>query len=181
MNITHYAVLQVSENASVEVINAAWKALQRKFHPDSGAGDADMSKLVNHAHDVLTDPKQRAAYDQEIAAQRQFEAFTQTSRGRHPFQATNWNNNGYSTGAAYPDPMYGTERPEQVRPETVEDYFRMGMSNAGFSELAQDLSQGMTEQVIGLIYHRLSPALREPFLKVVNQYRSVHQQKRRAG
>ncbi len=191
---THYCVLQVAENASIEVIHAAWKALQRRYHPDGATGDADMSKRINHAHDVLSDPKQRTAYDQEIAAQRQFEAatqgFSQAGQHRRPFNSGNWANYaaGYSTHgggfsqAAYPDPMYSEEHEDGAAPQTVEDFFRMGMSNAGFHELAHDLSKGMTEQVIGLIYHRLSPPLREAFLRVVNQYRSANTgDKRRAG
>ena len=61
----HYAVLQVSSNAEPEVIQAAYRQLARKYHPDRHpevAATEWMQKL-NTAYTVLSAPRQRATYD----------------------------------------------------------------------------------------------------------------------
>ncbi|MEW6182970.1 MAG: DnaJ domain-containing protein [Bacillota bacterium] len=60
--IDYYEILQVSPNASREVIEAAYKRLARIYHPDLG-GDSEKMKLINEAYDILGDPQNRAAYD----------------------------------------------------------------------------------------------------------------------
>lgn len=68
MKTTFYELLGVDPAAPVEVIDAAWKALARKFHPDRSKhpGAAEMMKRINEAHDTLADPKRRRAYDLTI-------------------------------------------------------------------------------------------------------------------
>jgi curved DNA-binding protein CbpA len=67
--MTHYEVLQVSRLATREVIEAAWKILMRQHHPDKG-GDPKRAQLINEAHDVLSDPRRRAAYDLTILTEK---------------------------------------------------------------------------------------------------------------
>jgi hypothetical protein len=61
----YYAILQVDPRAEPEVIEAAYRRLSRKYHPDvdgrPGAGHR-MAEL-NEAYEVLSDPGRRAAYD----------------------------------------------------------------------------------------------------------------------
>ena len=61
----YYEILQVSPRAEPDVIEAAYRRLARKYHPDLNPGvDAlqQMSEL-NRAFDVLNDPRKRAEYD----------------------------------------------------------------------------------------------------------------------
>jgi DnaJ-like protein len=63
-----YRELEVDPAASRETIDAAWKALLKRHHPDRSAdrdGAPLKAKRLNQAHDVLTDPVARAAYDLE--------------------------------------------------------------------------------------------------------------------
>src|SRR5215469_12918379 len=68
-----YEILQVDPGVEPEVLEAAYRRLARKYHPDvsaAGAGDRRM-KEINAAYAVLSDPLRRAAYDrrrQEVAA-----------------------------------------------------------------------------------------------------------------
>ncbi len=62
-----YAILQVAPHAEPEVIEAVWRRLSKKYHPDvNKAPDADeRMKAINHAYDVLRDPTERARYDRK--------------------------------------------------------------------------------------------------------------------
>lgn len=61
-NVDYYSILQIIPQADSEVIQVVYRRLARKYHPDAN-GDADKMKLLNEAYAVLSDPKQRAAYD----------------------------------------------------------------------------------------------------------------------
>ena len=65
-----YSVLGVDESAEIEVINAAHKALAKKYHPDTFQGDKKFAeeklKNINSAFDVLSDPQKRKQYDEEL-------------------------------------------------------------------------------------------------------------------
>ncbi len=58
----YYKILAVDFQAELEVINAAYKALVKKYHPDKG-GDTEKIKDINESYDHLSDPKRRAKYD----------------------------------------------------------------------------------------------------------------------
>lgn len=69
-----YEVLQVSPNADPEVIEAAYRRLSLKYHPDRNADDAAATRrmqAINTAYDRLRDPARRAAYDCARQAGRQ--------------------------------------------------------------------------------------------------------------
>lgn len=57
-----YRILQVDPGAEVDVIQAAYRVLARRFHPDHAGDDAAMKRL-NAAWEVLGNKTRRAAYD----------------------------------------------------------------------------------------------------------------------
>ena len=64
-----YAELEVSPNATTPTIDAAWKSLMKRNHPDlGGARAAERTVRLNIAHDWLADPVRRARYDEELRA-----------------------------------------------------------------------------------------------------------------
>lgn len=66
MKISHYDVLQVSPQASGEVIGAAYRQLQARFAVLVEGGDDEARNqliFVEEAYAVLGDPARRAAYD----------------------------------------------------------------------------------------------------------------------
>lgn len=64
---THYERLGVAPTASSEEIRAAYRAVARRLHPDTGSatGEAEMA-AVNEAWRVLSDPGRRALYDRSL-------------------------------------------------------------------------------------------------------------------
>lgn len=66
----HYAVLGVRRDAEFTVIEAAHRALLKRYHPDRNPGDAkaaDRAKAANAAFDVLKDSDARARYDRTLS------------------------------------------------------------------------------------------------------------------
>lgn len=58
----YYEILEVHPNASGPVIDAAYRAIAKSIHPDSG-GATRLMQMVNEAYSVLRDPVERARYD----------------------------------------------------------------------------------------------------------------------
>jgi hypothetical protein len=66
-----YRILQVDPSADPAVIDAAYKRLARKYHPDLNRGDLaaeDQMKRINEAFRVLGKPHLRAEYDGRTGA-----------------------------------------------------------------------------------------------------------------
>lgn len=63
----YYVILQVDPRAEPEVIEAAYRRLSRKHHPDvSEEADAGRRmRELNEAFEVLSDPARRRAYDRQ--------------------------------------------------------------------------------------------------------------------
>ena len=66
-----YETLGVSRNSEPEVIEAAYRALMKKYHPDLWRGDPaaaeTRAKQINEAFATLRDPMRRRAYDRRHA------------------------------------------------------------------------------------------------------------------
>lgn len=65
---TLYQLLQLDPSAEPEVIDAAYKRLALKYHPDRDKTPEAVSRMqaINEARRILSDPDLRARYDQSI-------------------------------------------------------------------------------------------------------------------
>ena len=64
--IDFYELMQISPNAEAETIQRVFKMLAARHHPDNPeTGDAEKFVRLNQAHQILSDPESRAAYDLE--------------------------------------------------------------------------------------------------------------------
>jgi curved DNA-binding protein CbpA len=107
-----YKVLQVDPEAEDEVIEAAYRRLARKYHPDVAPGPDAQERMVriNQAWEMLRDPVRRASVDRA-----RMRASTQAARvTAADAQARTAGTEGarYTPGPAYrrpaPDPARGT-------------------------------------------------------------------------
>jgi curved DNA-binding protein CbpA len=69
-DVDYYAILQVDPHADLEVIQAAYRRLAAKYHPDTNPAPqaTEMMKALNAAFDVLSHPEKRKTYDLTRAA-----------------------------------------------------------------------------------------------------------------
>ena len=121
---TLYEVLEVSENASAEVIEKAYKVLVKKYHPDlqspeNRPASEKRMKEINEAYDILGDEAKRRQYDEKLSAQREMEKQQQNQqsqrRQEQPPQYQNMQSNGVNQN---------TRRPDQVAYRRYEDMQR---------------------------------------------------------
>lgn len=61
-----YAILGLEREATEDEISKGYRLMARKWHPDKNPGDVmaqAMTRKVNQAHDILTNPVKKRAYD----------------------------------------------------------------------------------------------------------------------
>lgn len=66
--MNYYKILEVDKDASPEVIEKAYKALVKKYHPDLQESNLkseseEKIKLINEAYEILSNPNSRSEYD----------------------------------------------------------------------------------------------------------------------
>ena len=87
----YYKILQVAPDASTEVIQMAYKALAKKYHPDLNPGQEEAAqekmKDVNEAYEILSDKDKRWQYDQIYYRQEKTEQKTSYSAPEPPKSA----------------------------------------------------------------------------------------------
>ena len=82
--MTHYDSLKVPWDAPPEVIDRAYRALMKKYHPDRNANREEsvrMTQIINASYHVLRDPVKRHAHDEWIKSKL---AESQQSRRENP-------------------------------------------------------------------------------------------------
>lgn len=66
---THYETLNLPRDASIKDIKKAFRKISVGSHPDKYPNDSQKAKLfikANNAYQILSDPKQKSAYDSSI-------------------------------------------------------------------------------------------------------------------
>lgn len=65
----YYRILEVSPSASFEVIKASYRALAKKYHPDTQTSSNTGKTMadINEAYETLSNPQSRKEYDQQYS------------------------------------------------------------------------------------------------------------------
>ena len=92
----YYEILEISENASQEIVEKAYKTLAKKYHPDLQQGDLkkeyeEKLKTINEAYEVLSNIDRRKEYNQVLAVARK-KAEEQTGVTNNQIYKSNSNN-----------------------------------------------------------------------------------------
>lgn len=77
----YYTILQVNRYAEPEVIEAAYRRLAAKYHPDVNRAPeaAEKMKRINAAYDVLSSPEKRRQYDLRLGVEGRGRLWSQPS------------------------------------------------------------------------------------------------------
>jgi curved DNA-binding protein CbpA len=69
--MNYYVVLGIAEDADVDTIRSAFRALARRYHPDAGPGSSTIEfQRVLEAYETLSDPERRRIYDSQLQVSR---------------------------------------------------------------------------------------------------------------
>ena len=134
--IDPYKVLQVDPDAEPEILQAVFRRLARKYHPDVMPGPEGEARMIaiNAAWENLGDPQKRAAYDRErarreaAAAARDVATATTAARSAGPSRPPSGPAPGSRPGPG-PRPTGAGVPPRG--PETVSRDWSSGRSSAG--------------------------------------------------
>ena len=66
--VNFYELLRVASDASTEDVNAAYRRVALRVHPDQG-GTEGLFRLIQQAWQVLSDPGSRAEHDRQLASE----------------------------------------------------------------------------------------------------------------
>ncbi len=126
---TLYEILEVSENASQEIIERAYKTLAKRYHPDLQENKdkkkaEEMMKKINQAYDVLGDRVRREEYDKELQAKREQMQKEQLEKQKQQIYREYNNQNKYSNNK---QPEQKTEKQDNAEEQvfkTFGEYFK---------------------------------------------------------
>ena len=130
---THYDNLQVTQNASIEVIRAAYKSLAQKWHPDKHPNNKEYAErimqIINEAYAVLSDPTKRKEHDewihqqQEIIEENLTENTTEKYNHGSRYDSEPASNNKQEHESSYKQEQTTNSKPEGNIPNTSKNFF----------------------------------------------------------
>lgn len=112
LNLNYYEILEITQDASQEVIKAAYKALVKKFHPDNINRKRDENRTIeeiNMAYEVLSNPEQRKIYDMNLSKKK-----IEVERRSESYYDKPDNKAGETSNNEYDDKIYGDLIAESV-------------------------------------------------------------------
>jgi len=137
-----YKTLQVDPEADPEVIQAAYRRLAQKYHPDltPDVPGGERMTAINRAWEILRDPGRRAAYDLERQASRRSTISRETGAASAGSQSGAGEPTRPSGGRAGKRPGSGSSAPI----EEVSGNWTSGRSNVGggYDPASMGMAQG---------------------------------------
>jgi len=139
-SVDPYKVLQVDPEAEDEIIQAAYRRLARKYHPDVAPGPEAEARMaaINAAWDRLGDPIARAAFDRERAVRIAHAAEVARQAAGRPAA-------GPATSHAPAPPPAGAPRPATPPPpdEVSRDWSSGRSSQGGGYDASMRAAEGL--------------------------------------
>ena len=144
----YYEILEVSEKASPEVIEKAYKALVKKYHPDLQPDDKKQEaenriKEINEAYDILSNTDSKSKYDEQFNRQRVIEDQRKYDQTKNNYQNnTNNSKSSITNQKSTISKNYSQQniqkkiikKPKIYNEETIENYDLQNQFNKAINE-----------------------------------------------
>ena len=142
---TLYEILEVSENASAEVIEKAYKVLAKRYHPDLQAPEDKAKaekkmKEINEAYEILGDEAKRKEYDNKLSLERQAEKERNKLKEEANAQYNKNNINEQQSYQNYGQPYYNGQN------HTYNDYQKPINNNTDYEENLRQREEAFKNQ-----------------------------------
>ena len=122
--MNYYVVLGIAEDADEDTVRSAFRALARRYHPDTGDGSSIVEfHRVREAYETLGDPERRRRYDRQLRDSRVRRLMVRESRVSRPDL----------------EPPFGARRASFGYPSTRVTMTRSGFFDDIFEELFASL------------------------------------------
>ena len=141
----YYDWLEISRNASPEVVEKAYKTLVKKYHPDLQEGEnkqqaEEMIKKINEAYSVLSDETKRKQYDETIKestiSKEDYDRLQQELNNMRRQSTTNDNHNTSNVAN-----MQSTENEKQEQNIEYQQQLENARKKAYYDAYIQDLKR----------------------------------------
>jgi curved DNA-binding protein CbpA len=117
--MNYYVVLGIAEDADEDAVRTAFRALARRYHPDTGDGSSIVEfHRAREAYETLGDPERRRRYDRQLRASR-VQPFVVRELG---------------VSRPFPEPLFGSRQASFGFPST-----RVTMTRSAFDEVFEEL------------------------------------------
>lgn len=176
MGKNYYKILQVDSEASLEVIEKAYKALAKKYHPDlqeeaQKAVASEKLKEINEAYEILSNPQTRAQFDSTLSntqiSKEDFDKiYMQNQQLQHELnnfkQNANSNNSqaDYSTSSnldttaknlAYQQELEYQSQLQAARERAYHDAYIQDLKNRGYKIKYKKTPKDIFKNIIALV------------------------------
>ena len=145
----YYQILEISENASPEIIEKAYRVLAKKYHPDVQPRDklywAEVNfKEITEAYQVLSNRELKKDYDMKLNA--------------YNFQTQNYN---YTQFTQQPDYSVSYSEPQEPVQKNTNYRFKRKKSNNTISSLNTEIISSLRD-IISSIPHLIREQAKKP-------------------
>ncbi len=135
-----YTILGIDSRATPKEIKKAYHQKALKYHPDKNPGDKEAERIfkeINSAHEILSDPQKREAYDRMG-----HDAFYQKQSGGHEGFSQGFESSDFSSifEDLFSDFVGGRNRAPQSSQKGGDVYYQIGIS-------LEDAFQGISTEV----------------------------------
>lgn len=134
MKENYYEYLEISKNASQEIIEKAYKTLVRKYHPDLQQGDMKIQyeeklKKINEAYEILSNKEKKEEYDLNLQQEEKNTNMHQEAKKQE--NLTNINNQK-SINEQYQEKQAYREKMEEAVKKAYYDAYIQDLKNRGY-------------------------------------------------
>ena len=146
--INYYEILEVSEKASAEVIEKAYKALVKKYHPDLQPNENKQEaekkiKIINEAYEILSDATKKESYDNKLNASKINQQQNYNQNTTSHANTINTNNSNIKSSTNYysntnninttPNGAFNQEYYNNVYKKAYQDAYIKNLKNMGYN------------------------------------------------